>query len=683
MAVLVSMMRRVLGRGRRDFLFCVRRLRDNYFSTYATNLPLHSNTLLSLFGRPSIESLEQLAPCLSPLTEQYLAHRWNLLGMGWRSHDRSGEERSLSKGNRKEAARIKSLLGQGYQPVDWHQDIRSGYRWSPDCWYKDIQFGQVPGVDIKVPWELSRMQHLPHLAYAYALAQSNHPGFEMPQVYLEEFCQEIIDFLASNPPRFGVNWHCTMDVGIRIANWLVAYDLFRSLGAKFSLEFDQLLLRATYEHARHIVNNLEYSSVYRANHYLANIAGLLFAVAYLPRSPETDAWLAFSHQELVSEVNYQFKPDGSNFEASTMYHRLSAEMVIYATALLLGLPDEKQLALKQYDPSRVKRLLPPSTKENSGLFPNWYWQRLESMISFSSDLMDEKGHLPQIGDQDNGRFFKLSPSLQPGTLEEDCLDHRHLLSAASGFTGNASGLEGELIRALVRRAKMLPPISVKESGARYAYYHDFGVVSYSLEAAQLVIRCGDIGQTGGHAHNDALSIEFSVSGSPFIVDPGTGCYTAEPELRNRLRSTASHNLYAPKDWEHHVCHSAFCLLRGGDARILKASPEAFEGEFVSPTVVLRRKMSLIGNCIDVEDEVLGGGSPVLSFFLHPDITVETTPDGFILRCDEKWARLTIQARDTHIEEGLYSPSYGIVEKTRVIRAVEPLGRVTWRLEWKR
>ena len=60
--------------------------------------------------------------------------------------------------------------------------------------------------------------------------------------------------------------------------------------------------------------------------------------AYLPCTPKTDAWLAFAVRELINEVEFQFAPDGTHREASTSYHRLTAEMVVYATALVLALP---------------------------------------------------------------------------------------------------------------------------------------------------------------------------------------------------------------------------------------------------------------------------------------------------------------------------------------------------------
>ena len=101
----------------------------------------------------------------------------------------------------------------------------------------------------------------------------------------------------------GVNWVCTMDVAIRAANWLIAYDLFFSSGAKFDAPFNRLFTRSIYEHGQHIVNNLEWSTTARTNHYLANIVGLIFISCYLSNTPETSIWLAFSIQEFIKAGN--------------------------------------------------------------------------------------------------------------------------------------------------------------------------------------------------------------------------------------------------------------------------------------------------------------------------------------------------------------------------------------------
>ena len=139
-----------------------------------------------------------------------------------------------------------------------------------------------------------------------------------------------------------------MDVGIRVANMLAAYDMFCQMdeGGILDADFKQTFSNSVYEHALHIVNNLEYSPHLTSNHYLSDIAGLLFACAYLDVGRETDAWLAFAVQEVISEMRKEFYEDGGNFESSTSYHRLSGELMAYSTALILGLKSEKISSLK-------------------------------------------------------------------------------------------------------------------------------------------------------------------------------------------------------------------------------------------------------------------------------------------------------------------------------------------------
>ncbi|MBC8124647.1 MAG: heparinase II/III family protein [Candidatus Kapabacteria bacterium] len=71
---------------------------------------------------------------------------------------------------------------------------------------------------------------------------------------------------------------------------------------------------------------------------------------------------------------------------------------------------------------------------------------------------------------------------------------------------------------------------------------DFGLTIRHHAGLLLTLRNGHVGQfgKGGHAHNDQNSITVSVGGFPLIVDPGTSCYTSDPEQRNSERSARSH-----------------------------------------------------------------------------------------------------------------------------------------------
>ncbi len=46
---------------------------------------------------------------------------------------------------------------------------------------------------------------------------------------------------------------------------------------------------------------------------------------------------------------------------------------------------------------------------------------------------------------------------------------------------------------------------------------------------------------GSHSHADILGFEYWANGRSWIVDPGSYLYTPDPEARNLVRSTESHN----------------------------------------------------------------------------------------------------------------------------------------------
>ncbi|HEX2208438.1 MAG TPA: heparinase II/III family protein, partial [Longimicrobium sp.] len=446
------------------------------------------------FTIPPLDVLRGGAERISALADLYLDHRFDLLGSGWvlvehgmrcagvEGHvypagpsidaDRDGAwlRGRIDPGNLAEATRIWRLVEDGYRPIDWHLDFKSGHRWSEAAWHGRIRYGHLPGVDVKVPWELARMQHLPQLAWAYALARAGEPGFRPAEAYVREFRGQVLDFIATNPPRFGVNWTTAMDVGIRAANWVVAYDLFRAAGAELDAPFRAELARSVHAHAAYLIRHLEWHAGTRGNHYLADVAGLLFCAAYLPRTAQTDAWLAFAVQEIIGETEHQFTPDGACFEASTAYHRLSAEMVVYSTALVLGLRDDKRAALAEYDAAR-HRVRPPLRRgpmpmhplpggTGTSPFPPAHVERVQRMAEFTRDVTKPSGAIHQVGDNDSGRFLHLWPEHRPSSVaevrarqanlagwdglphgavywEKDGLDHRHLVAAIDGLFGRA------------------------------------------------------------------------------------------------------------------------------------------------------------------------------------------------------------------------------------------------------
>ncbi len=512
---------------------------------------------------------------LNTLIQKTLAHEFDLLGSGWTcvNKDQSEDDASRSEGNLQRSNQLRALIGPNYKPIDWHLDFKAGYHWSPIVRSLTIAYGHEPGVDIKIPWELARLQHLPQLALAYSDQRS--------QNLVDEFQNQTLDFMSANPPRYGVNWVCTMDVAIRAANLILAYNIFRAKDALFCPEFANEFVATIRAHGEHIIHNLEWYPTFRGNHYLSDITGLLFVAAFLPRDPKADCWLAFAVQEFTLECDAQFNDDGSNVEASINYHRLSAEMVVYGTALVLGLDDGKKTALHSYDPdlwlaSPKLAPAPIAWTENLGPFSKQHFNKLDKMARFSIDVTKPDGHVAQIGDTDNGRFFKLFPAHLEGSLEEDQQNHRHLAAAIGGllgdeqlifYAGKKYALEAEIIADLKGPSApsftkqtdqpILPPhqsisgkctqsqrliIEVPSSGLALIVYPDFGLYIWKSETFFLSVRCGPVrqGSNGGHAHNDQLAIELQIDGVDWIADPGTYTYTADTKTRDLYRSHLAH-----------------------------------------------------------------------------------------------------------------------------------------------
>lgn len=531
--------------------------------------------------------------------------------------------------------RARLLLGliddDAYVPIDWHVDFISGYRWSPRVFGPATPYGHRPGVDVKVPWELARLQHLPVLALAHA--QGVDGGLA------DEFRHQVLDFLAANPPGWGVNWACPMDVSIRAVNILLARDLFLAHGAAWDDEFESELAAAMLAHLRHVAANLEWNPEHRGNHYLADICGLAWMAAYLPPSEETDILLVFAVQQLDAEIRRQFDADGANFEASTAYHRLSAEMALYTVALVLGLPPERRQVLAGYDHRLWKRR--PALRPGPMAWPPFgedVLPRLAGAARFAVACTKPSGEMIQVGDNDSGRFVRLS--------EGGELDSRHLADAAAGLMSPAvpppagGGLETAVIRGLSGLAEPLavapprdretwtdgPAVASVASravrvvitpadpaalrGMRRQAYGGFGLFIWRNERAFVAVRCGPIGQNGqgGHAHNDQLAVEVEIDRVAYARDPGTFVYTADLAARNAYRSALAHFVPRHGDAEPATLAAPFRLEDRARAQTLRFDDDGFLGCHHGFGETVWRRVRLTADSIEVED--LFGGTAI-------------------------------------------------------------------------
>lgn len=594
------------------------------------------------------------------LYDKYMNHEFDLLGSGFHKiyygmdvKGFQGMKYTYHRSFKYEKRRLKQKkeVSKEYEPINWFIDYKSGFYFEPLIYNSRVKCLQViekkPGVDIKCPWELGRFYHLVQLAIV-AVADS-----QKRQKIIKEYMDEIYDFIYSNPIGKTVQWSCPMDCGIRIVNTLISFDILKQIDFENRLDkkFDQTISNFIYESAIYILENLEYYGKKNAsgNHYLSDLIGILFAASYLKQTEETDAWLVFATQELIDQFDKQFYNDGTNIEGSTSYHRLSTEIMVYATSLVYGvLNSERKNVFENYDRSKIERLLPFNRqKYNIGdekFFPQWYLNRLYLAGQFTKVILKDNDEIVQIGDNDSGRIVKLTPTMinQLYEGEENELNHRTLLSSMAGLFTKSNfnqiklfTLEYSIIKTLSQEKNVKVPEYtnrkyeknninkieldyVKETvlykddnrnlvgdDTEIYYYENWGLVILRTKRVYLSFMIGSskTKQQMVHMHNDSLSIELLVDGNYITRDPGTYIYTAFLKERDRFRSTKAHNTIHVRELEQNDFNGTFgmrkiskCELICCTKNLIIAKNEYRGIEHIRKVVIKENLISVIDYC---------------------------------------------------------------------------------------
>ncbi|HEX2270530.1 MAG TPA: heparinase II/III family protein, partial [Pyrinomonadaceae bacterium] len=363
------------------------------------------------------------------------------------------------------------------QPVEWNRDPRSGYLWPLD-YHRDLKLMRFDGSDVRIVWEVNRLSHFITLARAYQLTQDDR--------YVNQFLTQLRSWNEHNPYGRGPNWNCAMEVALRAINLLAAFEIFRQ-----SPRFDaEPLLRVFQQHGNFIRRNLEFSYIATSNHYLSDVAGLLWLGVMLPELRDADAWRDFGLRELLREMDKQVLPDGADFESSTGYHRFVTELFLYS--FLLCRNNDIQIAQK-------------------------YWDKLHSMLLYIRGYLRPDGFAPLIGDTDGGQFLPIR--------KRRADDHAYLLALGAVIFNDPSlkiaGMETpeELLWFLGEKGVTTFHEMPSESAGSQAFPHA-GTYVMRHEDLYLCFNASGSGINGrgSHGHNDALSIEVAAGGRVFIVD---------------------------------------------------------------------------------------------------------------------------------------------------------------------
>jgi hypothetical protein len=393
-------------------------------------------------------------------------------------------------------------------PPRWNFDFVSGKAW-PEAKSDTVQIVRHDGSDVKVPWELSRLQFLPVLAKAWLISGET--------CYSQAARELLYDWINKNPVGIGVNWTIPMEAALRAISICLFLELLGSGQDEETDPWQAKVTQSLWQHLRFIEAYNEFSHLARSNHYLSNILGLFCLSSYLQGSG-TEKRRRLYKRLLEQEILLQVYEDGGDYEASSGYHLLNLQM--FSTALSL-------MNAQKMEPS-----------------PGFVG-RLRNMYRFLEALADERGQVPHIGDCDDGRIELLVDDLEQ-TL---ATGGRHSLTVSS-LLGIGESLFGEDYGGRKDDAAWHAPVSDSPErkpsevlGHARTVFPISGVAVARSGLAQVVFLAmpNGINGKGSHTHNDKLSLIVRLDGEELFRDSGTGCYTRDSELRNRLRSTAAHN----------------------------------------------------------------------------------------------------------------------------------------------
>jgi hypothetical protein len=543
------------------------------------------------------------------------------------------------------------LLGSGPvqlgERIDWNRDYKTGDRW-PLGYFRSIDYvNRGRPSDVKTVWEMSRLQWVLPCGQAYVLT-----GDERFAAAARNALEHWID---ANPYAASVNWGVTMEPAMRIFSWTW---LLRACGrsrAWAAPEFREKLLCSLYLHAFFTERFIERSDV-NGNHFTADAAALVVAGALFDGSDAT-RWLRSGIDDLEREIVRQVHPDGVDFEASSAYHRLVAELFLAASMA-----------------ARTRGLELSST----------YRARLAAMGRFTAAYMRPDGTAPLWGDHDDARTLPMGP--------QGLRDHRYLVGLIGLHLGDeeliaaSAGSRAEAAWWFGPEAVSRLRTAATERGSQA--FRDGGVYVMRGQGSHVFIDCGPIGLEGrgGHGHNDLLSFEAVLDGVPLITEGGCYVYTADFASRQRDRATRSHNTPIVDGQEINRFPGPdllWILTPDAQHELVEFSCTPQRDRFVgrhdgyrrlSSGVAVERSIELVhdAHVLKVQDRFEGEGSHTIEVPLHlqPGVAIEEMARGSaLLRAGDREFSLSWNAEQwtLHPEEGRQAASYGrCVPTTRLV-----------------
>ena len=527
-----------------------------------------------------------------------------------------------------------TVLGYGEtaMPVGaaWSEDAFHDYRW-PNKYFAFVDFVAADKhCDVKVPWELSRLQPLVWLAEGYLFEPESRVD------HATRFTAIVEDWIRSNRPGFGPNWTCAMEVAIRGLNLMLSAAVF---GDGLQPSTRKLVVQSLADHYAFLRRFPEFSDV-PGNHYLTDLLGEVGLAMVVAPDAFDHAVAAFA-----VEADRQFEPDGCHLERAIVYHRLCTDMVALAAAF---------------------------AARRSGAAPERILNVLQRAVQFAAFMADANGMLPVLGDCDSGQILDF------GLPARD-------ISVLLAHTNDGDPARIPDLAIWLRAISGTDRAVHVAGGPPQQAGHRSGFLAGRAGASTVTMRVGTQGLGGraSHDHDDAQSIWLSLDGQDLIVDQGCHSYTLDSAIRNRDISSRAHNVlqlvaqprFGGREGSINLtmrgaptCRAAEAAPAGEGVRLTATIDHA--GPVSGITRVINLQQASGGYELDVADTWSAGEPIELRWHFGPGLRPEITgparvefgrsgPIDFVQFESQSLLKLEVFAFDFSPVYGHRQPSFGV------------------------
>ncbi|MEE2947380.1 MAG: heparinase II/III-family protein [Verrucomicrobiota bacterium] len=429
-------------------------------------------------------------------------------------------------------------------PPNWQRDYLAGVDVPTSESAFKLNHRELPGgAAIKSLWEPSRWFGPVRLAQACWLLGNRRSG---------EHCLDWLeDWVANNPPYTGWHWTSALESGMR----LIAFTWIDTLLTAFEgREPAGLAKRLDRLRAEILPAHVWFSWRHRSfgssanNHLLGELCGLALANARWPGLAKLGPGLAKLGQLLERETLRQFHRDGGNFEQALNYQFFAWEFCHEARQALAD-------------------ALPPTSRDHIDT-------RLSQAARFFRQTQVPSAPW-DYGDSDDA--FVL-----PWFIDES-------RAAAEWWHWIAGNVDKSpflhLMRGPFDASRPGDGLEMEPGGWRIFPDTGFAVNALGYWKARLDFSPLGSGSMAAHGHLDAQHLSLWLKGRAMVIDPGTGDYHSNPELRNWFASREAHN--GP-------CPDGVALARR-------------DGPFLWAAAHPRPLHSLDGEVLETEIRLKGGG----------------------------------------------------------------------------